>query len=104
MTVDHRDGASRVECLSTLVCTLVYGEMHFIPTREYMQCSTKVPLPAQNLPNALAALFLATRSTLNRTVLDNGRHCPDPPQQTPSLVQSQLTNGHRVTNLYTKCR
>jgi len=34
-------------------------------------------LLAQNFPKDLvAALFFDTRSTLNRTVFDSGRHCP----------------------------
>lgn len=34
-------------------------------------------MTTQNLPNAFAAaLFFATRITLNRTVFDSGRHWP----------------------------
>lgn len=60
----------------------------------------------QNLPNDLAAaLFFATRRTLNRTVFDRGRHWPVHFQVNIYLVQgyrSVRTNSNNITNLYTE--
>lgn len=61
---------------------------------------------SQNFPNVFAApLFLCTRKTLNRTVLDSGRHCPTRASVSSALSQirtSRLTDSDHITKFNTE--
>jgi len=64
-------------------------------------------LLTQNFPKDLvAALFFDTRSTLNRTVFDSGRHCPARArrQHSQTTLHGLRTNSDRIANLNPESR